>query len=117
VVAAKVIESHFLPDMIGNLRSFSKQSFRCPKCRAKYRRIPLQGVCIRRKPDGKICGNKLTMTVHKGGVKKYLEVAKDIAERYNVPKYTQQRIILNEKAIDSTFENDKVTKITLDEFI
>jgi len=117
IVAAKVIESHFLPDMIGNLRQFSKQRFRCPKCHAKYRRIPLQGVCIRRKLEGKICGNKLTMTVHEGGVKKYLEVAKDIADRFNVPKYTHQRIILTEKAIDSTFKNDKVKKKTLDEFI
>ncbi len=117
MVAAKVIESHFLPDMIGNLRSFSKQSFRCPKCRTKYRRIPLRGVCTKRKTDGKICGNKLTMTVHKGGVKKYLEVAKDIAVQYGVPKYTHQRILLNEKAINSTFENDKVKKFTLDEFI
>jgi DNA polymerase II large subunit len=116
-VAAKIIETHFLPDMIGNLRQFSKQKVRCPKCRAKYRRIPLQGICSRRKPDGKICGNKLIMTVHEGGVKKYLAVSKDIAERFNVPKYTRQRIILNEKAIDSTFENDKVKKFTLDEFI
>jgi DNA polymerase II large subunit len=117
LVAAKVLESHFLPDLIGNLRSFSTQRFRCPKCNAKYRRIPVQGVCIRKKTDNKICGNKLTMTVHKGGVKKYLEVAKDIAERYHVPNYTRQRIILTEKAINSTFENDKVTKFTLDEFI
>ena len=70
----------------------------------------------RLKPDGKMCGNKLIMTVHKGGVKKYLDVAKQIAEKYNVPKYTQQRIILNEKAINSTFENDKVKKFTLDQF-
>jgi DNA polymerase II large subunit len=57
------------------------------------------------------------MTVHKGGVRKYLEVSKDIAERYSVPMYTHQRIILNEKAINSTFENDKVKKFTLDEFV
>jgi DNA polymerase II large subunit len=62
-VAAKVIESHFLPDMIGNLRSFSRQGFRCPKCHGKFRRIPLQGVCTRRKPDGKICGNNLKYVV------------------------------------------------------
>ncbi len=116
-VATKIIETHFLPDIIGNLRQFSKQKVRCTKCRAKYRRVPLQGVCIRRKPDGKICGNKLTMTVHEGGVKKYLEVAKAVAEKYNVPKYTHQRIILSEKAMKSTFENDKVKKITLEEFI
>jgi DNA polymerase II large subunit len=116
-VAARVIESHFLPDMIGNLRSFSKQTFRCPKCRAKYRRIPLRGVCTHEKGDGNICGNNLIMTVHKGGVTKYLKISKEIAVRYNVPKYTHQRILLNEKAIDSTFENDKVKKFTLDEFM
>jgi DNA polymerase II large subunit len=116
-VAAKIIETHFLPDMIGNLRQFSQQKVRCPKCRAKYRRMPLKGVCTRRKPDGKVCGNKLIMTVHQGGVKKYLEVAKDVAIRFNVPKYTLQRILLNEKAINSTFENDKVKTFTLDEFI
>jgi DNA polymerase II large subunit len=79
--------------------------------------MPLKGVCTRRKPDGKVCGNKLIMTVHQGGVKKYLEVAKDVAIRFNVPKYTLQRILLNEKAINSTFENDKVKTFTLDEFI
>jgi DNA polymerase II large subunit len=115
-VATKVIESHFLPDMIGNLRSFSRQGFRCPKCRAKYRRIPLKGFCTRRKSDNKVCGYALTMTVHKGGVRKYLDVAKNIAEEYHVPAYTRQRILLNEKAIDSTFENEKVKKYTLDEF-
>jgi DNA polymerase II large subunit len=116
-VAGKIIEKHFLPDMIGNLRQFSKQRFRCPKCRGKVRRIPLRGICTRRKPDGKICGNKLTMTVHEGGVKKYLEVAKNVGERFNVSTYTRQRILLNEKAINSTFQNDKVKKITLDEFV
>jgi DNA polymerase II large subunit len=75
------------------------------------------GVCVRHKPDGSICGNKLTMTVHKGGVRKYLDVAKEMAKKYKVSNYTLQRIILNEKAIDSTFENDKVKKFTLDEFI
>jgi DNA polymerase II large subunit len=116
-VAAKVIETHFLPDMIGNLRSFSKQGVRCPKCNAKYRRVPLKGICTRKKPDGNMCGKTLTMTVHRGGVEKYLEVAKEIAVRYKVSKYTYQRILLTEKAIQSTFQNDKVKKATLDDFI
>ncbi|MCF0248563.1 MAG: DNA polymerase II large subunit, partial [Synergistes sp.] len=29
-LAERIINSHLMPDMIGNLRSFSKQSFRCP---------------------------------------------------------------------------------------
>ncbi|MFU8767500.1 MAG: DNA polymerase II large subunit, partial [Candidatus Methanoperedens sp.] len=44
-VAERVINSHFLPDLIGNLRSFSRQKVRCTKCNAKYRRPPLRGNC------------------------------------------------------------------------
>ncbi|MCK4615126.1 MAG: DNA polymerase II large subunit, partial [Thermoplasmata archaeon] len=43
-MARRVIESHFLPDIIGNMNSFSKQSFRCVKCNTVYRRIPLKGI-------------------------------------------------------------------------
>ena len=64
-VVYQVVTKHFLPDMIGNLKSFSSQSLRCTKCGAKYRRIPLSGKCY--------CGNNLTLTVHEGSVKKYLE--------------------------------------------
>jgi len=37
-VAERVINSHFLPDLIGNLHAFSKQKVRCVKCGAKFRR-------------------------------------------------------------------------------
>lgn len=108
-VAARVIESHFLPDLVGNLKKFSKQSFRCTSCNRKYRRMPLKGNCLK-------CGGNLTLTVHEKGVKKYLEVTKRIAEKYNVPEYTKQRVLLVEKAIDSLFENDKMKKSRLDDF-
>ena len=116
-VAAKVIESHFLPDMIGNLHSFSKQKVRCPKCNTKYRRVPLSGACMRPKPNGELCGGNLILTVHEGGVRKYLEISKEIAERYQVPTYTRQRILLLEDAINSLFESDKVKKCKLDDFM
>ena len=41
----RVLAGHFLPDIIGNARSYSKQRFRCTNCNAKYRRIPLLGRC------------------------------------------------------------------------
>ena len=106
-VAYKVIERHFLPDILGNMRAFSKQSVRCPNCNIIYRRPPLQGVCTK-------CGGKLTLTVHEKSVKKYLEISKEIAQRYSIPSYAQQRIILVEKSINSLFTSDKVktTKIT-----
>ncbi len=108
-VAYKVIERHFLPDILGNLRAFSKQSVRCPLCNTTYRRIPLQGVCTK-------CNGKLTLTVHEMSVKKYLNISKEIAEKYNLPLYAKQRIALVEKSIDSTFMSDKVKNTKLTDF-
>lgn len=109
-VAYKVIERHFLPDILGNLRAFSKQSVRCPTCNITYRRVPLKGSCTK-------CGGKLTLTVHEKSVKKYLEISKEIAERYNIPSYARQRIKLVEKSIDSLFMSDKVKTMKLSDFL
>lgn len=108
-VAYKVIERHFLPDIIGNLRAFSKQSVRCPTCNITYRRIPLSGVC-------RTCGGKLILTVHEKSVKKYLEISKEVADRYHIPSYAHQRINLVEKNIDSLFSSDKIRKTKLTDF-
>jgi DNA polymerase II large subunit len=108
-VVYRVITRHFLPDMIGNLKSFSGQQLRCTKCNAKYRRIPLRGKCY--------CGNDLTLTVHEKSVKKYLEITKEISEKFGLPLYTQQRIALIEGSIKSLFENDRVKKCKLTDFM
>lgn len=107
-VAYRVITRHFLPDMIGNLKSFSGQVLRCTKCGSKYRRMPLRGKCY--------CGHELTLTVHEASVKKYLEVTKEIVRQFKLPLYTVQRIELIEKAMDSLFESDGVRVVKLTEF-
>ncbi len=94
-VVQRVINKHFLPDLIGNLKSFSGQKFRCTKCGESYRRVPLCGHCY--------CGNKLNLTVYEASVKKYLEVTSRIGRDYGVSEYTQQRIRLIEKSITSIF--------------
>jgi len=109
-VAYKVIERHFLPDILGNLRAFSKQSVRCPICNITYRRVPLKGICTK-------CGGKLILTVHEKSVKKYLEISKEVAEKYNISPYSRQRIKLVEKSINSLFVSDKVKKPKLTDFI
>ncbi|UCH72427.1 MAG: DNA polymerase II large subunit, partial [Thermoplasmatales archaeon] len=109
-VAYKVIERHFLPDIIGNMRAFSRQSVRCPTCNISYRRTPLQGSCIK-------CSGKLTLTVHEKSVKKYLEISKEIAQKYDIPPYARQRIKLVEKSINSLFVSDKVKTTKLDDFL
>ncbi len=108
-VVYRVITKHFLPDMIGNLKSFSSQSLRCTKCGEKYRRMPLCGHCY--------CGNNLTLTVHEKSVKKYLEITKEISEKFDLDTYTQQRIAIVEESMRSLFQSDKVKKCKLTDFM
>jgi DNA polymerase II large subunit len=109
-VGARVIGTHFLPDLMGNLKAFSKQKVRCTKCNTRYRRMPLKGQCL-------ACGNPtLTLTVHEGSVRKYLEVSKTIATKYKIDPYTHQRILLLEQAVESLFQNDRVKKSKLSDF-
>ncbi|KUO41310.1 MAG: hypothetical protein AVW06_01465 [Hadesarchaea archaeon DG-33-1] len=109
-VAERLIEHHFIPDLKGNLRAFSSQQFRCTSCNAKYRRVPLSGTC------GK-CGGKLVLTVTRGGVEKYLEVAMRIAQEYSSSDYTKQRLKLTQRDIRSVFESDAHRQLSLADFL
>ena len=108
-VAVRVLNKHFMPDMIGNLRSFSTQTVRCTKCGEKYRRMTLSGNCYR-------CGNPLNLTVHEASVKKYLEISKTIGDKYGLDAYTRERIDILEMNMNSVFNNDKVKKCKLSDF-
>ncbi|HJK24663.1 MAG TPA: DNA polymerase II large subunit, partial [Methanocorpusculum sp.] len=108
-LAERIINSHLMPDMIGNLRSFSKQSFRCPRCKASFRRIPISGKCTK-------CGAVLKATMHKGNVTKYLEIAKYMAEHYRLSEYTNQRIAVTEMNIWSTFGQEEKQQMDLSDF-
>ena len=99
-VAERVIEYHFLPDLIGNLRAFSRQETRCLDCGEKYRRMPLTGDC-------RECGGRVNLTVHKGSVNKYMDTAIHVAEEFGCREYTKQRLEVLEQSLESVFENDK----------
>ncbi|MEM1957919.1 MAG: DNA polymerase II large subunit [Archaeoglobaceae archaeon] len=101
-VAERVITIHFLPDIIGNLRAFSRQEFRCVDCNEKYRRVPLSGKCRK-------CGGNLTLTVHSSSIVKYLDISKKLCEEYKVTEYTRQRLKLIEHEIKSLFFEKQVT--------
>ncbi|MFB6084849.1 MAG: hypothetical protein ABEJ94_11470, partial [Halorientalis sp.] len=98
-VAERVIEYHFLPDIIGNLRAFSQQETRCLDCGEKYRRVPLTGDC-------RNCGGDMTLTVHHGSVNKYIDTALEVAEEYGAREYTKQRLEILDKSIRRIFEDD-----------
>jgi DNA polymerase II large subunit len=105
----RVLVSHFLPDIIGNTRAFSKQNFRCTSCNTKYRRVPLIGKCTK-------CKGNLILTIAEGSVKKYVEIAREIIQEYNLGDYLKQRIELAEREISSVFKNDKIEQKLLYEY-
>ncbi|WP_232703256.1 DNA polymerase II large subunit [Halobacterium wangiae] len=109
-VAERVIEYHFLPDLIGNLRAFSRQETRCLDCGEKYRRMPLTGDC-------RECGGRVNLTVHEGSVNKYMDTAIQVAEDYDCREYTKQRLALLDRKLESVFENDKNRPSTIGDFM
>ena len=108
--AERVISSHFLPDLYGNLRAFSRQTLRCVDCNQKYRRAPLSGKCRR-------CGGKLVLTISRGSISKYLEISQQMTEKYSLPNYLKQRLKLLEKEINSIFEDETNKQFSLAEFM
>jgi len=108
VVAEILINSHFLRDIQGNLRSFGSQAVRCGKCNTIYRRVPLAGKCQK-------CGENLVLTINEGGIKKYLKISMDIAKKYKVKDYIQQRLLILNENINSMFVEAKNQK-NLSEF-
>jgi DNA polymerase II large subunit len=108
-VALKVLTTHFLRDISGNLRAFSTQGFRCKQCNKRFRRIPLKGKC----PE---CGGLLSLTVYRGGIEKYLDVAWHLVEKYKLPKYYLHRLALVKEEINTLFEGKKPRQISLVDF-
>jgi DNA polymerase II large subunit len=108
-VALKVLTTHFIKDIAGNLRAFSTQGFRCKSCNRHFRRLPLLGKC----PS---CGGQLTLTVYRGGIEKYLEAAQGLVDKYDLPKYYTQRIALIKGEITLMFDNKKPKQFCLTDF-
>jgi DNA polymerase II large subunit len=107
-VALKVLTTHFIRDIAGNLRAFSTQAFRCKSCNKRFRRLPLRGKCP--------CGGNLTLTVYRGGIEKYLDAAQRLIDKYDLPQYYAQRIALIKDEIESMFDNKKPKQVSLIDF-
>jgi DNA polymerase II large subunit len=115
-VAERVLTTHFIRDLMGNLSAFSKQKFRCTRCNTSYRRMPLAGKCTKFKGKG-ICNGNIIATVHEGSVKKYLEMSREICRKYKVSEYTKQRVEVLDLAITSTFGEEKQQQLGLADFM
>jgi DNA polymerase II large subunit len=98
-VAQKVLTTHLIRDIAGNLTAFTRQKMRCKKCNTKHRRVPLSGKCLR-------CGSDLLPTVYRKGIEKYLDVAENLIQKYALDIYYQQRITLMREEINSLFPEE-----------
>ena len=83
-IVSNVISTHLVPDIMGNLRAYARQNFRCTSCGKSFRRMPLIQTCV--------CGHELIPTITRGSVEKYLKLAKRLVEKYNVGEYQRGRI-------------------------
>jgi len=110
IVARKVLTTHFVRDIAGNLRAFTTQKFRCKGCNKKFRRLPLLGKCP-------ACGGELTLTVYRGGIEKYLPEALKLIEKYGLSEYYAQRLSIVEEEIITLFEGKKPRQISLSAFV
>ncbi len=109
VVARKVLNTHFMRDIAGNLRAFTTQKFRCKGCNKKFRRMPLLGKCT-------ACKSDLILTVYRGGIEKYLPVAIQLVKKYGLSEYYAQRLYMIEEEILKLFEGKKPRQISLTSF-
>jgi DNA polymerase II large subunit len=109
-VAAMVLATHILPDIMGNMRSYSSQMFRCTACGAKFRRMPLLGKCTE-------CQNELIQTVTRGAVEKYLKIATDMCRQYKINDYLRGRVESIAIELKLIFKEEKKMQSSLTEFM
>ncbi|MEM4318365.1 MAG: DNA polymerase II large subunit [Candidatus Pacearchaeota archaeon] len=109
-LAMLIITKHFIRDIRGNLRKFSSQQFRCSKCNAKYRRPPLAGKCLE-------CGGPIIFTIAEGTIRKYLEPALALAQKYNVKDYVKQNLKLVELNINELFGKEQIQQKDLKKWL
>ncbi len=111
-VAKRVLTTHLMRDIAGNLKAFTSQRIRCKKCNTKFRRIPLSGKCSK-------CNGDLLLTVHKKSIEKYLDIAEKMVQKYELEKYYKQRLLLIKDEIDQLFniEEEGSEQIKLGEFM
>jgi len=94
-IVEKIIQSHFLPDLIGNMRTFLNQNFKCKICKTSYSAPRLSGKCS--------CGGTLSLTLYPKSVQKYRDIVLQLAENYTLSEYLNDRLKLLLLELDYTF--------------
>jgi DNA polymerase II large subunit len=107
-VVESIIKTHLIRDIMGNAKKYASQAFKCKKCGQIHRRVPLSNRCIR-------CEGELRETLSQASVSKYLSIAKDLAERYGIDPYLNERIKSLEFELTQLFRKEN-TQLELSYF-
>ena len=110
-----VLNAHFLPDVMGNLKGYATQKFRCRVCGTIYRRPPLTARCVVLGAGGTACGGELLSTVYEASVRKYLPLSQRLGEMEGITPYLRQRIRVLADSLASLFPGS-AAQTTLDSF-
>jgi len=100
-VVAAVLQTHLIPDIVGNMNAYTSQTFRCSSCGSQYRRLPIRGDCLQ-------CGEKLQATVTKGSVEKYLKLATKLCNEFNVDQNIKTRLEIISSELKMLFKTEPV---------
>jgi DNA polymerase II large subunit len=102
-VVSSVLKSHILPDIIGNIRAYTSQSFQCKSCGQKNRRYPILGCCP-------YCGKVLQATVSRASVEKYLNLGLILCNKFNVNQYIKDRFEIISEELSLLFPSKNIGK-------
>ncbi|MDA7959385.1 MAG: DNA polymerase II large subunit [Nitrosopumilus sp.] len=108
-IVSNVISTHLVPDIMGNLRSFARQKFRCTRCNTTHRRITLSGDCPK-------CKIPLKPTITRPSVEKYLHLAETLVDRFDVGRYQRGRIGALADEIDLVFGKSSGSQALLTDY-
>ena len=109
-IVSNIIRTHLVRDIMGNLRSYAKQSFRCTACGKKWRRMPLQKACP---CNGR---NRPIQTVTRASVEKYMGHAKRLVSKYDVGRYDAGRIDALSGEVEMVFGRAVSSQQLLDDY-
>lgn len=110
-VVESIIKTHLIRDIMGNMKKYSTQSFKCKSCGRTLRRPTVSTKC-------EVCGGDLKETLTRGSVEKYLGIARRLARDYNVDEYIRERLDLLVREMDQLFPTrDKSTQSQLGDFV
>jgi DNA polymerase II large subunit len=109
-VVESIIKTHLIRDIVGNMKKYATQSFRCRGCGKSFRRPTISGHCD-------FCNAELRETLTRASVEKYLSLARRLANDYAVDDYIKNRLDLIVKELDQLFEErERTTQLALTDF-